>query len=250
MTYFEAGDRLKRLGIIGGVGPQATARLYLNIVKRYLSQDHGSHYPALVIDNIPIAFEIENNFIEKPASQENRSQMIDVLEQSIHRLVAAGADCITLPCNTLHSLIEPIVAKFNIPFLNIVSATMKHVKSQGYTKVAILGTNSTRTLRVYHEHAAFEGIELTYPSYEDQAIVNKAILQLLREIDQSKARKNLSNIINQLVGIDCVVLACTDLFLAVDELSTKFPLIDSLECLIDACVNYYSMQQEVSIPHD
>lgn len=250
MTSFGKDNQSKRLGIIGGVGPHATAHLYLNIVKRYLNQNHGHHYPALVIDSIPIVSEIEKDFIAEPASLKKQNQMIDMLEQSVNRLVASGADCIALPCNTLHFLMEPIMSKLNIPFLNIVSTTMKYIKSQGYKKVVILGTDSTRMMGVYNSHATLVDIKVIYPDYGDQKIVNRAILQLLREAENSTARKNLNNVISRLNGVDCVVLACTDLFLVTNELSTKLPLIDSLECLINACVNYCSMRQEVLITHD
>ncbi len=223
------------LGVIGGVGPAATAHLYLAVVQEYRKRNYWD-YPPILIDSLPLSASLEMTFIMHRTSEAALSEMRLILAKSVSRLHAAGADCIVLPCNTLHNLVEPLVSERGLQLLHIVKETVARAVGFQFERIGLIASNSTRYLGLY-EHALDADGLIVYPSHHDQNVVNRAILQLIDNPTSSSSIEAVAQVIERLSpSVDCVILGCTDLSEGLRNIQPPVPLIDSLTCLVDACV--------------
>ncbi|MHB0802716.1 amino acid racemase [Bacillus thuringiensis] len=224
------------LGVIGGVGPETTAKLYKEIVKRFFERTEGN-YPSLCIDNLPINNEIEESFIKSIVTPAIRKQMEGILTECVKRLQNSGSKTIVLPCNTLHTVIEPIVKEHKVNLIHIVEETINEVLKRGFNRIGMICSNSTRYLEAYEKYARQHNLELIYPSIEEQIEVNNIITQILN--GQYKEEILVTILKNLEKKVDCIVLGCTDLWQIAAKEHIQVPIIDSLECLIESCMSFY-----------
>ncbi|PGW57456.1 aspartate/glutamate racemase family protein [Bacillus thuringiensis] len=234
----------KILGVIGGVGPETTAQLYKEIIARFFQRTKGK-YPRLLIDNLPINNEIEKCFITSTVTPEIKKQTEEKLKECVRRLLQSGTTAIVLPCNTLHTVIEPIVKEYNVNFIHIVEETINEVVTRGYQRIGIVCSNSTRYLKLYESASERFNLDLIYPSIEDQIKINHLITKILSGQDE---KETLIPIFKRLEkDVDCIVLGCTDLWQIPSKDHIKVPLIDSLECLIEGCMDFYLKDKQEMI---
>ncbi|PEQ66867.1 aspartate/glutamate racemase family protein [Bacillus cereus] len=229
-------QKYKTLGVIGGVGPKTTAQLYTEIVKRFFERTEGK-YPSLCIDNLPINNEIEDSFIKSIVTPAIKAQMEEILTECVKRLLNSGSNTIVLPCNTLHTIIEPIVKEHKVNLIHIVEETINEVLKRGFHRIGIICSNSTRYLEVYEKYTRQFNLELIYPSIEEQIEVNNIITKIL---NGQYEEESLINILKNLeTKVDCIVLGCTDLWQISAKNHIQVPIIDSLECLIESCMAFF-----------
>src|SRR3989338_9227039 len=122
---------MKTLGILGGVGPQTTSKVYLSIIK--LIREKGEEkYPPIVIYNLPFPFVIENEAIIQGINSE---KMIPYLIDGAKILEKSRIDFGILPCNTLHKFIGEIRKAVKFPFISILEETVLVLKTKGVKKI-------------------------------------------------------------------------------------------------------------------
>ncbi|WP_460229906.1 aspartate/glutamate racemase family protein [Bacillus cereus] len=234
----------KILGVIGGVGPETTAQLYKEIITRFFQRTKGT-YPRLLIDNLPINNEIEKCFITSTVTPEIKKQTEEKLKECVRRLLQSGTNAIVLPCNTLHTVIEPIVKGDNVKFIHIVEETINEVVTRGYQRIGMICSNSTRYLNLYESASEQFNLDLIYPNTEEQIEVNYLITQIL---SGQCEKETLIPIFKRLEkDVDCIVLGCTDLWQIPSKGHIKVPIIDSLECLIEGCMDFYLKDKQEMI---
>lgn len=129
---------MKIVGIIGGFGPAATARFYLELVAACRTT-FGSQ-PQLIVRNVTVP-----NFLEEDALLEGKklTKFIPLLTTAAKNLEAAGADFIVLPCNTLHVHTRQIRHAVSVPFVSIVESSLSHLQHRKVKNVGLLGTQVT-----------------------------------------------------------------------------------------------------------
>src|SRR3989338_6727859 len=106
---------MKKVGIIGGLGPETTSEFYLDLVFSCQKKDR-THRPSIIIASVPLPYKIEE----------------------AKRLEKSGADFIVMPCNSLHIFIKEIRNAVKIPVLSIVEETVKFLKKNKFKKVGIV----------------------------------------------------------------------------------------------------------------
>ena|SRR3989344_697920 len=118
---------MKKVGIIGGLGPGTTSKFYLELV--YLCQKFNKiNRPGILIYSVPIPYDIEKSAI---ISGKNTKQCIPLLLTAAKKLEEAGADFLVMPCNSLHIFIEEIRNSVRIPVFSIISETVKFLYETG-----------------------------------------------------------------------------------------------------------------------
>ncbi|MDP2650398.1 MAG: amino acid racemase, partial [bacterium] len=227
-------DLMKTLGILGGVGPQTTSKVYLSVIN-LIRKKGGEKYPPIVIYNLPFPFVIENEAIVQGINSE---KMIPYLVDGAKILEKSGADFGILPCNTLHKYIYKIREVVSIPFLSILEETVSILKRKGIKKVGILATETTIESKIFEDALRSIGINIMYPSQREQSIVSNVIIELLSEGKNNQQKERLETVCGTLQkqGAEAILLACTDLQLVTSDVKTSVPIIDTTEILISASV--------------
>lgn len=224
---------MKTVGIIGGLGPETTSEFYLDLVFSCQKKD-GTARPPIIISSVPLPYKIEEDLILR---SEGAERYVPFLTKEAQRLEKAGADFIVMPCNSLHVFIKEIRDAVNIPVLSIVEETVKFLKRENMNKVGIVSTSATIKNKLYENAFAENGIEYVTPNEFQQAKMGKFILNLVVGQQKNRDREELINIINDFEnkGLDCVILACTDLQLLIPHHPT-LKIFDTMKVFVDATV--------------
>ena len=224
---------MRTVGIIGGLGPETTSEFYLDIVFSCQKIDKN-HRPSIIITSVPLPYVIEEDAISKNIGIE---RCLPFLINEAKRLEKAGADFIVMPCNSLHVFIEDIRNSVNIPVLSIVEETVRFLKKEKLGKVGIISTSATIKNKLYEN--AFKEDNIAYETPDDlqQAKLGKFILNLVTGQQNNKDREDLIKIVNDFEhkGVDCVILACTDLQLLIPQHPT-LKIFDTMKILADITV--------------
>jgi len=227
----------KIIGILGGMGPEATIDLFTKIVKGTKARKDQDHL-RILIDNNP---KIPDRTL---AIQGKGLSPLTQLVRSAKILEKAGADFIVIPCVTAHHYYEPLQKKIRIPILHLVELTVRHVKTRlkGVTKVALLATTGTIQTGLFQTFFSHTGIQLLVPASEIQKkCVMKAIYGKdgIKAIGPSEGSKRLilkasKSLIHQ--GAQAVVAGCTEVPLVLKEGDLSVPVIDPISILAQAAV--------------
>ena len=214
----------KTIGILGGMGPEATSEFYRRIIgicQRDYNAKYDSDFPFIFIYNLPLPDIVE--------SAGDRESIIKLLEDGISKLKFVGCDFISVPCNTIIYFINSIDA--DIPLLNIIKETFFEAKSRNFKRVGILSTANTIRNKLYE--SIFDGIEILQPSETEQDRVNQIILRILSGLKSQEDKEYLIDLSRMLKksGAEAVILGCTDLPLLVSQKDCDVELLDTLQIL-------------------
>lgn len=226
---------MKTVGIIGGLGPETTSEFYLDIIFSCQEKDRFSR-PPILISSVPLPYKIEEDLILR---SEGTERYIPFLIQEARRLEKAGANFLVMPCNSLHVFIKEIRDSVKIPVLSIVEETVKFLKQGNMNKVGIVSTSATIKNKLYEDAFAENNIQYVAPDNLQQAKLGKFILNLVTGKQKNRDRDELIGIINDFdgQGLDCVILACTDLQLLIPH-HPNLKIYDTMKIFADATVKY------------
>ncbi|ROS78967.1 aspartate/glutamate racemase family protein [Cellulomonas sp. PhB143] len=223
------------VGVIGGVGPLATA-YFLQLVVRLTDADRDQdHLDMIVFDHAGIPDRTE--FVLRRSSEDPGP----VLADDARRLARFGVSFLVMPCNTAHYFTQQVVDAVEVPLVSIIDTTVEAVRRRapGLAKVGLLATAGTAASGVYQDAFAAVGVETLVPDDADQAVVNAVIY------DQVKAGRpvdlgSLRGVTERLVarGAAVVVLGCTELsVVAADHDLLDEPVyVDSMDQLARATI--------------
>ena len=225
---------MKTLGIIGGLGPQTTSKVYLSIID-LIRKNGKDKYPPILIYNLPFPFVIENEAIVQGINSE---KMLPYLLDGARILEKGGSDFGILPCNTLHKYINEIRESVKFPFISILEETVLFLKAKKIKTIGILATETTIKSKIYENILNKNGINVLYPSKTDQEIINNIIIELLNQKENKSHTSKIESVCESLnkLGAENILLACTDLQLAIIGVNSSVPIIDTTDILIQATV--------------
>lgn len=232
---------MKTLGIIGGLGPDATAQFYLEVIKKS-KRKIKNRYPSIHIYNIPLPFDIEKNFHTDNPTEKAKKNMLKYLVKAASRLESAGTDIIAIPCNTVHVFIDQVRNQINIPILSIMETVRTYSAKNKFKKVGLLGTKVTMQTNLYPKELEKSEIKILTPEAKDQSFVLELTEKILNGAQTKKDKIRLVKIIKKLKqrNIDAVILGCTELPLFLKQADTKVPLIDTIDVLANKAVDFIS----------
>ncbi len=222
---------MKTVGILGGFGPQTTAKFY-EAVFFSCQKLNPVVKPHILISSVPLPFEIEQTAILK---NEGVERYLPYLIEEAQRLERAGADFIVLPCNSLHIHIDELQSSVPVPVLSILEETAQFLIQHAVHKTGILSTAMTASHLLYEKTLVKFGIECTHPTQEQQKLLNTIVYNLVNSSSNADDRNTFEAIIRSYTDIDCLLLACTDLQLLGLHHPT-LPIFDTMQILVDAVV--------------
>lgn len=221
----------EKLGILGGMGPQATISLYQKIVNNTRAFSDQEHIPTL-IDNATSIPDRTNAIL----SGDEESCYQHILESAKH-LECSGCTALVIPCHTAHYFVPRLQAEISIPIINMIDETVNYAQALGYTQMLILGTNGTIQAHLYQDALAKLGIE----SRVLQPPTQQKLMDLIyRQIKQGIVRQ--SSIFSS-IDIDVckaksmgVILACTELSVYNDSFHLPAYYLDPLNIVARKCI--------------
>jgi aspartate racemase len=205
----------KKLGLIGGVGPESSVEYYRLIIKRFQNRLKTQDYPEIIINSINMTEMLSYVF-------DNRlDKLVDFLADKIRVLEDAGADYGAIASNTPHIVFDQIAEKVRIPLISIVEETCKVIHEKKLSRVGLLGTKSTMTNGFYNRAAKKYGIEVVIPRSDKQDYIHdKYMSELLFNNIVPETKKHLINIVKDLIekeSIKGVILGGTELPLILNQ---------------------------------
>ncbi|MBR4690911.1 MAG: amino acid racemase [Bacteroidales bacterium] len=216
---------MKKIGLIGGVGPVSTVNYYLELNRLYHNDFGVNEYPEFVIDSLSL------NKVTTALADERYDIVCEILKKSADILRNAGAECVAICSNTPHIVLSQIVDELPLPFVSIVDATVRAVKNGGYKNVLVLGTLATMQSVMYQSVLAENGISSVTPSVEDQQTIADIIFPNLENgIVDPDERLEILALVEKYIAyqsVDAVLLACTELPLIIKPADLTIPVIDT-----------------------
>jgi len=213
----------KIIGILGGLGPEATVDLFYKIVKLTPVEKDQDHF-RIIIDNNP---KIPDR---TDAIMGNGKDPLPELIATAQNLEKAGANFIIMPCNTAHYFISEIQQSIKIPILNMIKETAHHVKSifPSIKNVGLLATKGTYKTGLYNSFFKEKNIKILIPSPLEQDKIMDIIYKIKSSI-LTKEMKNQMRVISEeqiKKGAQAIIACCTEIPLILKDGDIKAPVID------------------------
>lgn len=225
---------MRRVGILGGMGPEATVLLMQKIIAAVPARDDADHIPLIVDQNSQVPSRIAR-LIEGRGDDP-----APVLVAMAQRLEVAGAEALAMPCNTAHHYADEIRAAVRIPFLDMVAASAQAARRLAQTgaKVGLLASPAVARVGLFDRALGAVGLSVIHP--EDGAGMLAAIRSIKAHGPNDDARAALLEQSQALLakGAQVQLIACTEFSLIPDAVSPEVQAIDTLDVLVAEVVRF------------
>jgi aspartate racemase len=178
-----------------------------------------------------------------PIMEGRGASPLDALRRGIRTLEQAGAACIAIPCHTAHFWYDQMVASAHVPILHIADAVLADLARQGITDgpVGLLATAATLRAGFYQERLGTAGYVCAVPAADVMATCVLPAIALVKQDRAGDAAPLLARAIDHLTmrGVRTVLLACTELPLALAAASDPPACLDATEALARASIAWH-----------
>lgn len=220
----------KTIGIIGGMGPQASAKL-VQVLIDMATKDFGvkkdDEFPEIILNSVQVP-----NFI---SNKKNVKIAQNKLIKTVKNMEVFNPSCFAIACNTAHILVKDLQTHTAVPFVSIIDVVTKAVSKAKITKVGLLGTPVTINSGLYKNALRKQRIKIVVPSRKERIIVESAIKNVLvgemNNIDAQKLMFVAESLRKK--GAQGIILGCTELPLIFPK-DFVIPVFDSIEILARA----------------
>ena len=225
----------KTIGIVGGMGPLATADLYGKIVSLTAAARDRDHIRVYIDSNAQIP---DRTAAILSGGEDPVPQMAD----SVAKLTACGADCLIMPCNTAHYFLPRLQPLTPAPFLSMLEAAARacRVRFPGRT-AAVLATRGTLATGLYDRALAAEGVPFLLPEEGERDVLMRVIYDGVKQgADLAPMGEALEEALGAMErrGADYFILGCTELPMAWKLLALPWPTVDPTEELARAAITF------------
>lgn len=197
-----------RLGVLGGMGPQATNTFYQYIIDRTDARTDQEHLSVLIFSDCAMP----DRTAAILGTQAQKDEVYERLLSDACMLERAGCTAIAVPCNTSHYFLDRVQEQISIPIVHMIRETARLLVSQGKKRPGILATDGTIRTGLYQREFAAFGIYAAAPRPAAQKQVMSLIyddIKAGKAGDPEKFAAFTKDLVEQ--GCDCAVLACTEL---------------------------------------
>ena len=223
----------KTIGILGGMGPMATADLLIKITSMTKADCDNDHIRVYVDCDCAIPD-------RTGAILHGGPDPVPEMSGALRNLDACGADCVVMACNTAHYFLPRLQAMTDTPILDMMSITARRCAELFPGKTAaILGTTGTLQTGLYDAAMEREGIAFLLPDEEQQAFLMHMIYDVVKATrPMQPEEERWARLLDDLRarGADYFVLACTELPIVASTLDVPGPFIDPTSELARAAI--------------
>lgn len=212
------------LGILGGLGPMATAYFYELLTALTVAQCDQEHIDMVISSRVSTPD--RSAYI---LGQSDDNPLPAMIEEA-KKLEAYGAKLIAIPCNTAHYFYDGISQNVNIPVLNIITETINYLCNTGVKRAALFATEGTCKAGTYKSYGSGK-VEIVTPEKADQDIISSIIFDDIKRGKEPDIDK-FTYIASKMKQLGCsrVILGCTELAL----IKKDFPVIASDDFYVDS----------------
>jgi aspartate racemase len=226
---------MKRLGIIGGTGPESTIEYYARLIAAYRTRKADGHAPAIIINSV------DNKNLVDWFTANQLGKVTDYLETEIRRLADAGADFALIAANTPHLVFDELQRRVKLPLLSIVQATCDAAAKAGLRRLALFGTRFTMQANLFPDLFAARGMTIIRPNDQEQAFIHEKYMgELFVGTIRDETRTALIKIVDTMRErdrIDGLILGGTELSLILREpTAAGLPVLDTTQIHVDAAI--------------
>lgn len=210
---------MKTIGIVGGLGPEATMDYYKELIKCSIndSNENVPNYPEIII------YSLNLSHLMRLMQQGNFEEATLYLVKAVESLKKSGADFVAISANTPHLFFSEIQSRSSIPLLSIVNATLEVSIQMQMKRMALIGTKFTMQQTFYQNEFQPAGIELFVPDQEEIEIIHhKLFTEIELGVFKDETRQLYLDIIQRMknqYNLDGVILGCTEFPLLLKEKS-------------------------------
>lgn len=220
-----------KLGVIGGMGPQAMLQFCQRILDHTAAQSDQEHLPMLILNDTQMpdrTAALLSGDIEPVCAR---------LLSDARQLESWGATAVAITCNTAHAFLPRLQGELKIPLVNMVTETAAALKSKGCRRVGILATDGTLRVGLYHQALEAQGIQLLSPAPAAQRQVMEIIYGEIKKGlpgSEEKFRAAADSLKEQ--GCECILLACTEMSTYKDWHHLDDFYVDAMDVLACRCI--------------
>jgi aspartate racemase len=220
------------VGIIGGMGPEATVELMRRVTARTRAEDDADHVHLLVESNPKIPSRIAH--LLEGGGDDPLPEILRVARN----LQGAGADALAMPCNTAHHYADQIQAAVSIPLLHMTRLSVARIAAaEPAARVGLLASTAVLRVGVYARQFAEQELKGVFPRRQDE------LMALIRGVKRGEtgvvAAQRLAEIGGELADeCEIALIACSELSLISAPLASRMRTLDSLDVLADAVVEF------------
>lgn len=228
---------MKRLGILGGMGPAASAEYVVRLIEQTPAACDQEHIPFVLWNNPQIP--------DRSTSMRNGDDApLPLLMEGIAMLKAVNCDLIVIPCNTAHFWFDDLI-KCNVRIIHIVDSVASALKDAGVvnTTIGVMGTKATVELGLYQNILSKSGWNCIVPTREETDTLVQPAIDLIKSGNLTQAHSMFMTVVDSLIarGATAVVLGCTEIPLAIGENNRNgVALINSIDSLVKAAITEYT----------
>ena len=220
------------LGIVGGLGPLASAYFYELITKKTKALKDQDHLNIVILSDAKTPDRTEyilDNSKESP---------YPYLLNDCMTLEKLGCKMISIPCNTSVYFHDEVQSKINIPISNMIENTVNFINKNNYKRACLMATSGTISSNLYQRYLNDANIDYVLPNQDN---VMKIIYNYIK---QGKAvPTNLwEDTIND-IDVDCFILGCTELSILKERFNLDNRFIDPLEVEADRILKFFGKER-------
>ena len=226
----------KILGVLGGMGPLASAQFMLRLTLLTPAKRDQDHIPTVLWSDPRVP--------DRTAARLGTgSDPLPWLMRGIEGLRAAGCGAIAIPCNTAHGWFEPMARDAGMPILHIVDAAVVdlHRLGIGSGTIGLMGTAATLAMKLYQQRLSAQGWNIIEPEPAQMERLVTPAIALVKANRVAEAYQPLAEVVNSLAarGATAVVLGCTEIPLGIHAglaEALHVPVVDTIDALARAAI--------------
>lgn len=221
------------LGVLGGMGPQATNTFYQRIIDRTQAEKDQEHLQVLIWSDAKIP-DRTAGILGTPDQAE---AVYAALLAGAKLLEGAGCTVLAIPCNTSHYFADRLQAQLKIPLIHMIRETVAAIQAMGKKTVGILATDGTVRTGIYQKELTAAGLTPVTLPEELQGVVMSIIYDEIKR-GETGSREKFGEVDAWLrqAGCDCAILGCTELSVYRNLHSLPPYYIDAMEVLAQQAI--------------
>lgn len=219
----------KKLGVIGGMGPEATQFFYARLIARTKANKDQEHIDTIILSHATMPDRT------RAIITGQKMDFLQAISKDAKNLEMLGVSNIAIPCNTSHYFFDDIQKATKVPIINMVEESVRYVTEEfpKVKKVGIMGTDGTIHAGTYYRACEKRGIISAAPRGERQADVMSLIYDDIKggkKGDRNKFIRAYDDLMEQ--GCDAVILACTEISVFKENYQVPVNCIDAMDVLV------------------
>jgi len=227
---------MKKIGIIGGLGPESTVDYYRGLIDAFRKREGGLAGPEMII----YSADVDELFEMVEAAQWD--SLVDWLVERVCALQRAGAQFAAIGANTPHIVFDEVQSRSPIPLLSIVEETCRKAEGLGIERLGLMGTRATMQSDFYQKRFEAGGMSIVVPMADEiEHINNRLFSEIELGIIKDSTRKELLAIVKRMLDEDSIqglILGCTELPMILDKDEYGIPFLNTTAIHIEGIVKY------------